>query len=80
MAPDGESTVGGTVAGQLLTLTMNPSLDLSTDVERVLPTQKLRCHAPRSEPGGGGVNVARVARRLGANPTAIFTSGGAKGD
>jgi 6-phosphofructokinase 2 len=71
---------GAPLGDQLLTLTMNPSVDISTAVDQVVPTRKLRCGEPRAEPGGGGVNVARVAQRLGAGPTAIVTSGGAHGD
>jgi 6-phosphofructokinase 2 len=63
----------------ILTLTLNPSVDVSTAVTQVVPTRKLRCEAPTVDPGGGGINVARVARRLGADATAVFTSGGANG-
>ncbi len=31
------------------------------------------------EPGGGGINVARVLQRLGAQPTAIFLGEGPAG-
>jgi 6-phosphofructokinase 2 len=55
---------------------MNPAIDTSTAVERVLPIRKLRCTAARRDPGGGGINVARVAFRLGAMATAVFPAGG----
>jgi len=64
----------------IVTLTMNPALDITTDTDVVGPTDKMRCSAVRYEPGGGGVNVARVAHVLGASVTAVFPAGGATGD
>ncbi|HME47344.1 1-phosphofructokinase family hexose kinase [Mycobacterium sp.] len=64
----------------IVTLTMNPALDVTTDTERVLPTDKLRCGPARYDPGGGGINVARTVRVLGAPVCAIFPAGGAAGD
>jgi 6-phosphofructokinase 2 len=52
---------------------------VSTSVDRVSPTQKLRCSAARRDPGGG-INVARVVRRLGSDATAIYPRGGATGE
>ena len=49
----------------ILTITPNPAVDLSTSVERIIPTHKLRGTSQRRDPGGGGVNVARVIKRLG---------------
>ncbi len=63
----------------IVTLTMNPSLDVHADVERVVPDEKLRCSASHHEAGGGGVNVARVAQRLGAEVRAVLTAGGPTG-
>jgi len=63
----------------VLTLTMNPAIDLSTSVDRVGPTRKLRCTIARREAGGGGVNVARVVGRLGSDVTAIYPAGGVTG-
>ena len=63
----------------VVTLTMNPSIDLSVSVERVMPFHKLRCAAGRRDPGGGGINVARVMKRLGADVTAIYPTGGTLG-
>lgn len=63
----------------IVTLTMNPALDLSADVGHVEPIRKLRCANPRYDPGGGGINVARVLRRFGADVSAVFTVGGPTG-
>lgn len=64
---------------QFLTLTLNPALDLSTSTEQVLPTHKLRCGPVLHYPGGGGINVARVLQRLGAEVLAWHLAGGAAG-
>ncbi len=63
----------------IVTLTMNPAIDVSTAVVRVEPSKKLRCEVARRDPGGGGVNVARVASRLGADALAAFPAGGLTG-
>jgi 6-phosphofructokinase 2 len=60
----------------ILTLTPNPAIDISTSVDRVRAGPKLRCSAASRDPGGGGVNVARVVSRLGAQAVAAFPSGG----
>ena len=64
---------------EIVTLTPNPAIDLSTTVERVVPTRKLRCKALRRDPGGGGLNVARVVKRFGGDVEAIFPAGGFTG-
>jgi 6-phosphofructokinase 2 len=64
----------------IVTVTLNPALDLSTSTERVQPTLKLRCSGLRRDPGGGGINVARVVRRLGLAVAAIYTVGGPIGE
>lgn len=63
----------------ILTLTFNPALDISTTVPRIEPSHKLRCSEPVMHPGGGGINVARVLKRLGAEVRAVFPSGGPTG-
>jgi len=45
----------------IVTLTINPAIDIFVNVPRIKPTRKLRCSAPKRDPGGGGINVARVA-------------------
>jgi len=64
---------------RIATLTLNPAMDLSTGVERVEPTRKLRCSLPHYDPGGGGINVARVITRLGGACTALCPTGGSAG-
>lgn len=63
----------------IVTLTINPAIDIFVNVARVEPTRKLRCSAPKRDPGGGGINVARVAHRLGRSVAAIYPTGGAIG-
>ncbi len=63
----------------ITTLTMNPTIDLSYEVDRVQPTRKTRADNERYAPGGGGINVARVFVRLGGNARCIYLSGGATG-
>jgi 6-phosphofructokinase 2 len=63
----------------IATLTLNPALDVTTCTEKVRPGHKLRCSTPRFDPGGGGINVARVATHLGGAATAVFPSGGPAG-
>jgi 6-phosphofructokinase 2 len=64
----------------IVTLTMNPALDITTDTDRVIPTDKMRCGLPRYDPGGGGINVARIAHVLGESVVALFPAGGHAGD
>ena len=64
----------------IVTITANPVLDKSADIEQVAPDRKLRCRPPRFEPGGGGINVSRAIQRLGGKSLAVFTAGGPFGE
>ena len=64
----------------ILTLTMNPALDVLTTIDKVSDTHKMRCGAVIKHPGGGGVNVARVLHRLGAHCMALYLAGGVTGE
>jgi 6-phosphofructokinase 2 len=64
----------------IVTVTLNPALDVSTAAPRISPVHKLRCAHERRDPGGGGINVARVISRLGGDVTAVFPAGGPIGD
>jgi len=63
----------------IITVTLNPTVDLSTKAPRVLPDVKLRCSAPEVDPGGGGINVSRAIRLLGGRSTALVAIGGGTG-
>jgi 6-phosphofructokinase 2 len=65
---------------EIVTLCMNPALDITTGTDVVRPTDKLRCAAARYDPGGGGINVAHVAEVLGISSTAVFPAGGPAGE
>lgn len=65
---------------KVVTLTMNPVVDLSTHAKIVVPTKKTRCGPPVFEPGGGGINVSRALKKLGYDSQAIFLAGGKTGD
>jgi 6-phosphofructokinase 2 len=64
----------------IVTITPNPAVDLSTSVEKVLPVHKLRGLWQRRDPGGGGINAARVIKRLGGDASAVYPVGGVTGD
>ena len=64
---------------QIVTLTINPAVDVSTSVKKMVPFTKMRCAQAHRDPGGGGINVARVLKRLGNAVTAIYPAGGATG-
>jgi len=64
----------------ILTITLNPTVDKSTAVDNIKPEKKLRCTPPKYEPGGGGINVSRGLARFGIKSIALFTSGGRTGE
>lgn len=64
---------------KIITITFSPSIDKSAAVSALVPEKKMHCTAPKSEPGGGGINVARVLKMLGSNVLAVFPSGGYTG-
>lgn len=63
----------------IATLTMNPAIDVAYEADRVVHTQKVRSHQERYDPGGGGINVARVIARLGGTARAHYLAGGGTG-
>ncbi len=63
----------------ILTVTLNPALDMSTSVDHVRPEDKLRCDVPDIDPGGGGTNVARAIHLLGGRAKAFVALAGYRG-
>jgi 6-phosphofructokinase 2 len=64
----------------ILTLTLNPALDMATEVPDLIPGHKLRCSEPQLDPGGGGLNVSRAIKALGGDSLALVAIGGLTGD
>lgn len=64
----------------ILTITMNPAIDITTSTATIAPTHKIRCGASQRHPGGGGINVARVVQRMGGDCAALFPAGGSSGE
>lgn len=63
----------------VVTLTLNPCIDASSETEEVRPMRKNRITNERFDPGGGGINVARVVAVLGGPAHAIYLAGGLTG-
>ena len=63
----------------IVTLTLNPSIDGASEAEEVRPIRKIRTSNERYDPGGGGINVARVIAELGGPSLAIYMAGGVTG-
>ncbi len=63
----------------IVTLTLNPSIDVSCQADTVRSVRKVRTTEQRIDPGGGGINAARVINELGGRSIAVYLSGGAAG-
>ncbi|NVE96021.1 1-phosphofructokinase family hexose kinase [Altererythrobacter lutimaris] len=63
----------------IATLTLNPTIDIAYVVEHLVHTDKVRTPPQIVDPGGGGLNVARVFVRMGGNARCIYLSGGSTG-
>ncbi len=63
----------------IVTVTLNPSLDRTLGVERLVPGSIVRSSAPLIEPGGKGVNVTRALTAHGIPSTAVLPIGGGEG-
>jgi len=63
----------------IVTITMNPAVDKSTSVNKLVPEKKMRCSELITEAGGGGINVSKALKELGGESLAVFPSGGLNG-
>ena len=63
----------------IVTITFSPCIDRYTTVPQLNPDSKLKCSEPVLHAGGGGINVARVVKKLGGDVTAVYPAGGYTG-
>lgn len=63
----------------IVTLSLNPTIDIASETDHVRPTSKTRTYNETYDPGGGGVNVARTIRELGGDASVIVPAGGFSG-
>src|ERR1700756_1017734 len=77
----GEARTGGStkMTARIVTLTMNPALDIACLAPAVKPTHKIRSTGEQLDAGGGGINVAKVVHSLGGNTLALVMTGGSPG-
>lgn len=64
----------------IVTVTPNPSLDRTLEVEELRRGEVVRAYADRSDPGGKGVNVSRALVANGHPSRAVLPLGGADGE
>lgn len=64
----------------ILTITLNPALDIAASVDEIVIGPKLRCEGGQFTPGGGGVNVTRAINILGGESEAFVATAGVLGD
>jgi tagatose 6-phosphate kinase len=67
------------VGGVILAVTLNAALDVTYDVDALVPHETHRVRGVRTRAGGKGVNVARVLRALGHEVVVSGLAGGATG-
>lgn len=67
------------VNGRILTVTMNPAIDIQYRVEDFQLDRVFRSEPPQKTPGGKGLNVSRVIEQMGKPVTATGVLGGNSG-
>jgi len=63
----------------IVTLTLNPTVDVSYTIPGLVANQKMHASRARYDPGGNGVNVAQSLRALGIAPHACLITAGEVG-
>ena len=61
-------------------LCLNPALDVTYHVKKLIPDQKSRSDAARHDPGGNGINIGRALFRMGVDATTYCVIAGAVGE
>ncbi|MEI6579518.1 MAG: 1-phosphofructokinase [Eubacteriales bacterium] len=64
----------------ILTVTLNPTVDKSYYIEKLIPGDVIRVIEKKETAGGKGINVAKIAKLLGDNVVATGFLGGRSGE
>jgi tagatose 6-phosphate kinase len=78
--PRGQAAVSSAGSPVILTVTLNPAIDVTYYLDSLIRHAGLRVDRVLQRAGGKGVNVARVAARCGATVCATGLAGGHRGD
>lgn len=64
----------------ILTVTLNPAIDRTILVDKLVFEDRSYLRSSVDSPGGRGINASRVLNSFGANTMAVLTAGGEAGD
>ncbi|HEX3017307.1 MAG TPA: 1-phosphofructokinase [Caproicibacter sp.] len=67
------------MSAKVLTVTLNPSIDKTITVEKFVPYGLNRVLKTRQDPGGKGINVAKVLKNFGVDVTVFGLIAGSQG-
>ena len=76
-APDSNS---GNSSGNIVTLSLNPAVDISYCVKQLVMSDKSDADASRYDPGGNGINVSRSLKLLGVEAYTCCVLAGDSGE
>ncbi|MCL6516114.1 1-phosphofructokinase [Alicyclobacillus sp.] len=79
MGLNGQPGAGPGALPRVVTVTVNPAVDLFLHVDRLTPGALHRVPAPRTDAGGKGINVAKALRAFGIPVAATGLLGGSRG-
>ncbi|HEX3039766.1 MAG TPA: 1-phosphofructokinase [Caproiciproducens sp.] len=65
--------------GKVIAVTLNPSIDKTITIEHLVPYGLNRVVSTRTDPGGKGINVAKVLKNFGADVTVTGLIAGSQG-
>lgn len=65
--------------GKVIAVALNPSIDKTIAIEHLVPYSLNRVVATRTDPGGKGINVAKVLKSFGADVTVTGLIAGSQG-
>jgi 6-phosphofructokinase 2 len=73
-------TVMTSSSGNIHVLCLNPALDVTYHVKKLIPDQKSRSDAARHDPGGNGINIGRALFRMQVEATTYCVIAGSIGE